>query len=667
MTELKSLGKPFYACLIVLTCLGTIGGELYSSGLEHATGSPASREAATDSAEVANTREASPANTVRVVVRDITDEARPMPEPMLPHYELAGAVRSSRGEALEGARLRVVLVQGEAESELSQLVTDETGSFASELAELERYSPESLLSARLELRALAPGYQPLHRRLSFQDASTLRSVELRLESGQNLAGRVVDHKGRPVAGASVEMYLQAPPGTPRSEARKAITTDARGEFVLGWGRGFSPRFVDAKHDSFGETTRSLDRLAADEDHSIEDLALDPGGTLTGRVTCKHGGAALPGVRIDAQPYDKRLGSRRKWTNTGEDGAFSISGLLPGRYSLWIGDSSEPIGIWETGTQDLELEVDLVRLVVSVRDPRGNPLPGQRIDFVNIAGFGPDVSPLIETSTDVTRGPSALATFGPHREPRGESGRRASELDVAVRATSVTLPTVEELVAIPEDACRIDHTFTLLPPDRFGRLHVRLRRPDGEWLEDLEVQLASTLSRKPVSNLLDRDDSPANWMSLVPPGSYVLEVKPLDWTADDNFVMPIEDLNAIEVEPGRDTQVELTARLGGRIRLAIVTQEPPDVPRDEWPDRTAVVNIAPEDQKIEMHEAPTLVFVRDGDALGEFPIRSELSSLEVLEPGRYRVRVTCDEFQSEEFVLTVHAGRATRRAVELHPW
>ena len=61
---------------------------------------------------------------------------------------------------------------------------------------------------------------------------------------------------------------------------------------------------------------------------------------------------------------------------------------------------------------------------------------------------------------------------------------------AMRATSTTIPTYEELIRIPDEACRIDHTFTLLSDDRLGRVSVGVTLPGGERLSDPVVTLVS---------------------------------------------------------------------------------------------------------------------------------------------------------------------------------
>ena len=168
------------------------------------------------------------------------------------------------------------------------------------------------------------------------DGLTPRSdVEIRLEGGARLAGRVVDGSGAGVAAATVRVALRE--GLLWSPTRVALADDD-GRFDL---RGLPRRAVDVLARSASESSAVVVAdLAATP--ALEDLVLtlDVGGVIAGVVVAPSGDP-IPEALVQVVPElqgDPR--ARREWGLRGfprdiADGAgrFSLGGLPPGAYRL----------------------------------------------------------------------------------------------------------------------------------------------------------------------------------------------------------------------------------------------------------------------------------------------------------------------------------------------
>ena len=653
-----SFGLPFFACMGVLAFFLSVGLQLYLQGPPRPEGKIAKVDRGTAGQED-GTRD-TPVDS-ESTIEEVDSEGEP-PAPSRPEYTAAGQLISPTGKPVEGADVRLFLIQGDQERELTRLLSDSKGRFESKLKSLAQLSTEALMAASIEARIVAAGHLPLRRQITPTKDEDWLSPEITLSLGHYLRGRILNSAGDPVVQCTVDLYLNCPPGTPRSDTKRTQRTDQHGGFVFGWKRGQSLRFVDAEHPNWGSATIALNSHSTDGDQEIEDIRLDQGGVLAGSVECKFGGDLLPGVRIDAHPSKSNKKGKRKWTETGTDGRFHLSGLVPGEYTIWVEDAPDPVGTWNTGSQKIELEVDLVRLVVSVRDPRHNPLPGQRIQFVNIAGN--TAASMVEPASDTSRGSDAVVVFSPARLLSSSDDETTSRIAVAMRATGVTLPTYEELIDIPEDACRIDHTFTLISAEELGRLQVHVMDEDEEYLLDPVITLTSLLSGEQVTNVFDHDEDPQTWLGTVPPGEYDLQVAPRNPWRAQNMMLEMGTNEPVTVRMGRETRVELKASLGGRVRLLVETKEASTLTRASYPTRTAHATIQRSTSSTPIDEAPSFEVELEEQAQTELPVRKTVLSFGVLEPGEYQLRITCPEYAPQLLTFKVEPGVISDQYVAL---
>ncbi|MEM6572466.1 MAG: carboxypeptidase-like regulatory domain-containing protein, partial [Planctomycetota bacterium] len=231
----------------------------------------------------------------------------------------------------------------------------------------------------------------------------IAAVEVPLERGVTVRGRVVDHEGEPVPDADVTLrswkHFDAAILTGRNVSG---TTDADGRFELG---GLLPGEVSVR--AFAEGFRSAserlgERTAEDLVDGLE-IRLDPGRRVDGRVVWPDGEAAAGA--------DVRVASiGRSWTyardvRADEEGRFAVTGLGrgPWRVGAWL-DHPETREPWRAvlepvtgGGVTLTLG-EGARLTGVVVDDRGEPIERVRVTATPV-GVGGGADPVKERSKD----------------------------------------------------------------------------------------------------------------------------------------------------------------------------------------------------------------------------------------------------------------------------
>ncbi|MBS2014850.1 MAG: carboxypeptidase regulatory-like domain-containing protein [Deltaproteobacteria bacterium] len=225
---------------------------------------------------------------------------------------LSGHVRDTSGAAIAGATVCAAVTTPDPRRPsggTSCTQSGDDGAFAFD---------DLPASTSLALVASSPGRQPsAPARVRLVAGERRGDVDLVVfGEGAPTRGRVRDALGGVVAGASVMLSLE--------DARVvSATTDARGEFNAWVGAGF----VTVTVTSPGYATATARGNAPDR---FFELALVPGASISGRAVERTTGNAVAGAKIDAVALD---GGRRQIATTGDDGAFRIEGLTPGRYHL----------------------------------------------------------------------------------------------------------------------------------------------------------------------------------------------------------------------------------------------------------------------------------------------------------------------------------------------
>jgi protocatechuate 3,4-dioxygenase beta subunit len=222
------------------------------------------------------------------------------------------------------------------------------------------------VAARLRLEARAAGYLPAAHDLDPADPLPL---ELRLErAAGRLAGRVLDERGNPLAGARVDILAAVtPPHT--------LVTDGGGRFradALGPG----PYRVKVAHGDFAE--RHFDGIEPNDDALFE---LSPGGGLAGELRDAREGGVPRGARLELLiAGDKRaiaLKGGRFEALALPAGRVQLTASAPG-YVRWSRELELPPGERprELTLRDVEVELERGGTVSGrVRDRDGDPAAG----------------------------------------------------------------------------------------------------------------------------------------------------------------------------------------------------------------------------------------------------------------------------------------------------
>lgn len=218
-------------------------------------------------------------------------------------------------------------------------------------------------------------------------AGETTELHFELAAGVDVRGTVRLANGQPVAGAEVHAVAA---GLPWQSVNRIARSDANGEFTA--------RAV-AKTASLGATAAGfapsplVDLELSDAQQAplrVELVLSAPGGALTGRVVDGAGNgiaAATVAAGDSRRLFDHRNNgtTAEKWgprtVRTGDDGAFLLAGLSPGKlpvevqsaaYPLWRGECTIEAG------ETIELVVTMLPGVTVhgvVRGEDGNPLAG----------------------------------------------------------------------------------------------------------------------------------------------------------------------------------------------------------------------------------------------------------------------------------------------------
>jgi hypothetical protein len=225
---------------------------------------------------------------------------------------VTGTVTEPAGEPI--ARVDVNLLHGETRTfilpELSAR-TDPEG----------RFSIEGIPSLRFGLHFRHARFRPrVEMGLEFQRPGEEREVNVTLEPGSMVSGRVVEDSGAPIAGASV---------IASNENASLVKSDAEGRFTI-YGLGDQPVNLSASARGYGTAfVRGIPPNAA----GIE-IRLPWGGSLAGRVAADPipETFAIILTRYD-EDFRKNLRVKTETFGRADGGRFVLRDVSPGPY--WV--------------------------------------------------------------------------------------------------------------------------------------------------------------------------------------------------------------------------------------------------------------------------------------------------------------------------------------------
>ncbi|MFQ5507662.1 MAG: carboxypeptidase regulatory-like domain-containing protein, partial [Planctomycetota bacterium] len=302
---------------------------------------------------------------------------------------LSGQVKDQDSRPVARAEVSVWISRGDVREPIADLRADEVGRYEADVTAVKKLSALQRRFASLRAGAHADGFLPGKSRhlepLPAEDLATWEGeLDLRLEAGKTLRGRVLTEAGAPVSGASVRCLPRAAGGS-----RSSAKTGKDGLYELGI-REAGEFWLVARSARHGIAFSPTIRLDPSQDSEAPDLRLREEGVIEGKALYADG-TTVPDLVLGywwSEPLaPDPLGAEREWPaelvegssrghsfRTDEHGCFRIAGLRPGIYRITVQSRKyERAYHFATGTRDARIVVDLHRLRVRVMDARGGPL------------------------------------------------------------------------------------------------------------------------------------------------------------------------------------------------------------------------------------------------------------------------------------------------------
>lgn len=556
------------------------------------------------------------------------------------------AAAKASARAVPGARVRWQL-DG---LSLGETISDADGRYSLPLAAYFACTPLSRERGQLTIEARANGFQPLRQSVPRPPEGAERlALDLVLLPGSTLRGRVLDLEQRAVPGASVQL-LAASQQAGR-EVRVPVAsaeTNAQGEYELGFVSSATLELF-AKAPQLGTAWRTLE-LEAGADARAEDLTLRGAGELSGHARFTDGTAvadlelwAVPEA-VAVQPnalilcveraleFERDAGLFSTRCITDSDGAFRLSGLIPGKYMLRTPTSEvvfEPrFGYYNSGTHGITLSVETQRLRVEVLDGAGAPLIGAQVVLseLNDAGDGSFEAGQIWFAR--ARGARATASF--NVQP---------ETTYGLRVQTRGLEPFEDLVLLAPGEFEQSRSVTLAPAAEPARLRLVLSSPLG-LVKGARVQRLS-----PLTGALDLDlglltANSEGWIEGLPPGEQSFAIGFADSLEEPNWHLPVARTAKVQLPAGGARELHQELALGARLELAIAVEgtlgAAPQYPTREarLAEQGAFVSFEPEGQP----ERPLNFFGPDGRVESQLLPGAAARGVELLLPGRGTLKV-----------------------------
>lgn len=185
------------------------------------------------------------------------------------------------------------------------------------------FTLENIPLGSVNLVASAPGYSDARMNLTLEEGKPLSGIELELDPGTRLIGKVTGPDGAALSGATVQVVtigagsvmMMGGPG-------KRTVTDSNGEYVL---EALEPSDtnIEVSHAKYLGTRKEI----APKGREVRlDVQLTTGNRVSG-VVVTESGAPVPEAEVEAMAGAGAFRSARADAN----GAFTFDSLAPGRY------------------------------------------------------------------------------------------------------------------------------------------------------------------------------------------------------------------------------------------------------------------------------------------------------------------------------------------------
>ncbi|HYK00801.1 MAG TPA: carboxypeptidase regulatory-like domain-containing protein [Thermoanaerobaculia bacterium] len=203
------------------------------------------------------------------------------------------------------------------------------------------FTLENVPAGAMSLVATAPGYASSRLNVTVEEGKTLGDVELALDAGVRLTGRVTGPNGAPLADVSVRVQPSPTGAFSMRGAESSAVTDTDGEYSLE-ALPAGEETIAFTHASY-LTSRKQVTLKGRE--TKLDVQLSTGERVSG-VVVTEAGAPVADARVEAFGAGMRGGNAR----TNANGVFEIESLQPGRYRF----TAAKTGVGEGSVDDVDL-------------------------------------------------------------------------------------------------------------------------------------------------------------------------------------------------------------------------------------------------------------------------------------------------------------------------
>lgn len=253
--------------------------------------------------------------------------AKTVMDPSQPMGAFAGRVLSgSTGEGVANAELSFARV-----GMLQSVRTTTEGQFVFVPPALGAYTLAVVTAA--DFLPYAPELGQSAVSLEARAGQRINDITIYMTEAVDFTGRVDDPDGQPVAGAAVKMFCASCGSLALMALPGRFTSDSRGEFHF---HAPDDMLFSAYKTGFGEGRARFERASMHADPFVIKLAaaapLQALLTITGRVVNAAGEGAAA-VAVTAQPMDNRYLATRPVTSSGDDGAFTLVEVDPGKYQV----------------------------------------------------------------------------------------------------------------------------------------------------------------------------------------------------------------------------------------------------------------------------------------------------------------------------------------------
>ncbi|MEW6357707.1 MAG: carboxypeptidase-like regulatory domain-containing protein [Planctomycetota bacterium] len=339
-----------------------------------------------------------------------------------PEGKIIGVVTNEYGEILRDATCSIYTKEGRLERE--QL--DENGLFTvgglslSEDYTLQVYHPEYCTKTLADV--------------TIPKETRLLTIEIALDVGGHVKGRVTDSKGRPVEGARLTAST--------SGANPTAETDAQGEYLLErlplektWVRVTAPRCAPDRR-----------QVTPDRRGATVNFSLPPGRELAGRIVDEEG---KPLDQVAVRPYVSSFGYVAEMV-TGEDGRFAFDSLPDEAVTLYCRAQgySDPRPTVKPGPKDMT--VTLYRaghILGKVVDEAGKPVTEFRVSLGLDSAREGDRRPSYPSRFPYRTG---MPIFAPDGAFRIEDATVGAPYRITIYARDYATTTESRIMGIPLD-------------------------------------------------------------------------------------------------------------------------------------------------------------------------------------------------------------------------